>query len=248
MIEIRKRGGSDREDDYQLFVDGALLDEVIVETHGRQSNSELSWFITFQDYKTFRELRQNTFSDLPNTIEHLRVKNQLSRFEQEDIIYIGVPYVDESVEHYFYADYSFKADLWQWKKSYSFAEYMDEFERLYKQSPIANTSLKNSKDYDYYAFWLKFDVLSPDTIIVDTIDKYTEMVDSLCEAVENSLISRISNKSIAISFDFPEEVKVPCEQYLLYFVQFLRDLGIEAASELKDEAGQVLFTVDLLQK
>ena len=49
--------------------------------------------------------------------------------------------------------------------------------------------------------------------------------------------------SIAVLFDFPEEVRVPCEQYLLYFGQFLRDLGIQATSDLSHEAGQVLFTV-----
>jgi len=49
--------------------------------------------------------------------------------------------------------------------------------------------------------------------------------------------------SIAVLFDFPEEVRVPCEQYLLYFGQFLRDLGVQAISDLSHEAGQVLFTV-----
>jgi DNA-binding winged helix-turn-helix (wHTH) protein len=49
--------------------------------------------------------------------------------------------------------------------------------------------------------------------------------------------------SIEISFDFPPEVKVPCEQYLLYFVQFLKDLGVEATADLRHEAGSVLFSV-----
>ena len=44
-------------------------------------------------------------------------------------------------------------------------------------------------------------------------------------------------------FNFPEEVRVPCEQYLLYFAQFLRDLGVNADTALTHEAGQVLFTV-----
>jgi CheY-like chemotaxis protein len=49
--------------------------------------------------------------------------------------------------------------------------------------------------------------------------------------------------SVAMLFDFPEEVRVSCEQYLLYFGQFLRDLGVQATSDLTHEAGQVLFTV-----
>jgi CheY-like chemotaxis protein len=49
--------------------------------------------------------------------------------------------------------------------------------------------------------------------------------------------------SVAMFFDFPEEVRVPCEQYLLYFGQFLRDLGVQATSDLNHKAGRVLFTV-----
>jgi CRISPR-associated protein (TIGR02584 family) len=44
-------------------------------------------------------------------------------------------------------------------------------------------------------------------------------------------------------FSFPNEIKFPCEQYLLYFAQFLQDLGINATSNLKEEAGKVLFSV-----
>jgi hypothetical protein len=51
-------------------------------------------------------------------------------------------------------------------------------------------------------------------------------------------------ESIFISaFNFPAELKVSCEQYLLYFAKFLRDLGINATSNLKEEAGKVLFSV-----
>jgi hypothetical protein len=56
-------------------------------------------------------------------------------------------------------------------------------------------------------------------------------------------MSKLRSDSVVMHFDFPEEVKVPCEQYLLYFVQFLKDLGVEATAELQQEAGQVLFAV-----
>jgi CheY-like chemotaxis protein len=52
-----------------------------------------------------------------------------------------------------------------------------------------------------------------------------------------------TDNSVVMSFDFPEEIKVSCEQYLLYFAQFLKDLGVKADTALTHEAGQVLFTV-----
>lgn len=52
-----------------------------------------------------------------------------------------------------------------------------------------------------------------------------------------------ADKLVRIQFNFPSSIKSACEQYLIYFVQFLSDLGIEALAELKEEAHNVLFTV-----
>jgi hypothetical protein len=51
------------------------------------------------------------------------------------------------------------------------------------------------------------------------------------------------DKLIRLQFEFPSPVRNGCEQYLIYFVQFLRDLGIEAEGELKEDAQKVLFSV-----
>jgi hypothetical protein len=48
---------------------------------------------------------------------------------------------------------------------------------------------------------------------------------------------------ISAKFAFPVELRASCEQYLLYFAQFLRDLGINASSDLREHAGKVLFSV-----
>lgn len=61
----------------------------------------------------------------------------------------------------------------------------------------------------------------------------------------DEIIRRLTthSNSLEISFDFPEEVRIPCEQYLLYFVQFLKDLGVQATADLRHEAGKLLFAV-----
>jgi len=63
------------------------------------------------------------------------------------------------------------------------------------------------------------------------------------ELAERNLASRIQRNAIVMFFDFPAEVRTVCEQYLLYFAQFLKDLGVEAETALTHEAGQALFTV-----
>jgi hypothetical protein len=44
-------------------------------------------------------------------------------------------------------------------------------------------------------------------------------------------------------FKFPEEFKIACKQYLMYFAQFLLDLGISVKTELKDTKAGTFFSV-----
>lgn len=45
------------------------------------------------------------------------------------------------------------------------------------------------------------------------------------------------------TFKFPKNARTACEQYLIYFGQFLKDLGIEADLQLDEQGEQVLFKV-----
>ncbi|MBV9071274.1 MAG: hypothetical protein JO231_21345 [Acidobacteria bacterium] len=68
---------------------------------------------------------------------------------------------------------------------------------------------------------------------------------SLARVVEQCVAlaaTRNPNAVVAV-FDFPSPVASACKQYLLHFAEFLRDIGVEAATDLHDEAGQLLFTV-----
>jgi hypothetical protein len=51
------------------------------------------------------------------------------------------------------------------------------------------------------------------------------------------------SRRVSLPFSFPAPVKSACEQYLLYFGQFLSDLGIQAETELTEAAARVLFSV-----
>src|SRR5215469_11433116 len=52
-----------------------------------------------------------------------------------------------------------------------------------------------------------------------------------------------SPQSVSKLFTFPAPIKSACEQYLLYFGQFLSDLGIQTQTELAENAARVLFSV-----
>jgi hypothetical protein len=68
-------------------------------------------------------------------------------------------------------------------------------------------------------------------------------MNELHQIIETELIVKNKKTILTKYFDFPKELKISCKQYLLYFAQFLKDLGINADSNLKEEAGKVLFSV-----
>lgn len=70
-----------------------------------------------------------------------------------------------------------------------------------------------------------------------------ESAQFLEERIKNDRIGVEQSPQFTTTFDFPEQLKIPCEQYLLYFATFLRDLGIKAVSNIEEEAGKVLFSV-----
>ena len=61
--------------------------------------------------------------------------------------------------------------------------------------------------------------------------------------VESHFLSLSQNNTLTTFFDFPDTIKIACKQYLLYFAQFLEDIGINVNTSLKDHANQVLFEV-----
>lgn len=92
------------------------------------------------------------------------------------------------------------------------------------------------------ALYISADSVLSDTRHLDSIARL-RVAARLLLGVHNEKKAGVG-PSLVVSFDdFPREVRTYCEQYLLYFIQFLQDLGIEATPELRHEAGQVLFTV-----
>lgn len=49
--------------------------------------------------------------------------------------------------------------------------------------------------------------------------------------------------SVFVTFAMPEAARIYCGQYLLYFGEFLKDVGVDVETKIADEAGSLLFWV-----
>jgi hypothetical protein len=112
-----------------------------------------------------------------------------------------------------------------------------------------------AKADDVFSFWGEEDgddsflngfgarapVSSSETVADVTKRLIPQLLALLLEA-EGELLQENTHAIVAI-FNFPEPVRPACEQYLIYFGQFLRDLGIDASTEVSERVSDVLFTV-----
>jgi hypothetical protein len=81
------------------------------------------------------------------------------------------------------------------------------------------------------------------TTLRELMEFYFPMVATLLEVCVRSVLAEMKRDSLVTFFEFPQTVRTACQQYLLYFVQFLSDLGIDADAELKEDAQRILFSV-----
>jgi hypothetical protein len=133
----------------------------------------------------------------------------------------------------------FKPDLLNWKSLYSYNDYYEKFAEIWNLK--YQEELLNERVDDKFKPTLKFS--SNDLPIKDEIKSELKKIFVIHQAALEQLRGQGFSDQLITSFNFPEEIKTPCEQYLLYFAQFLQDLGINATSNLKEEAGKVLFSV-----
>lgn len=141
-------------------------------------------------------------------------------------------------------------DLEKWNKYYTFQQYCNELARALTDIKDDRIKFKTYKEDSYYvnAFEITLPFEFTQGPISYGIASCSNIISNLHTNVVTALADNSTSNSISLLFDFPEEVRVPCEQYLLYFVQFLLDLGVKATSEISNNGGNTLFSVTPLDR
>lgn len=150
-----------------------------------------------------------------------------------------------------------------WKRAFTIGEYKEEFSTNLKGSQSGGsifTEIANNASLEAKlafailgvqrrerffglaeTFGMKLDF--SDRPISVTLAETRDLVRSLHEKTITALKLRYDDPFITATFTFPDQITTQCQQYLLYFVRFLQDLGISATSDLTESAGQILYSV-----
>src|SRR5207248_3210540 len=79
--------------------------------------------------------------------------------------------------------------------------------------------------------------------IEEVLGKWVPLLRQHKDEIIADLATREHRHSVIARFNLPEPYKVAAEQYLLYFAEFLGDLGVVATADVKHEGLQAVLTV-----
>lgn len=136
-------------------------------------------------------------------------------------------------------------DPYIWNRYYSIADFMEVLRSVgeveYTGYSIEQVMGLARDDKGIMQILMFFPYTANDENCCSILEKLSD----ICRLIyHKTILTFTENKnSVEITLDLPPDIRIACEQYLLYFVQFLKDLGVNATSELKHEGSKVLFSV-----
>lgn len=245
MIEITKdvRVGHDY---FDLFIDDdEVTDSVELDVWGGFQGAPYSFDLKVSNPEIIARLIAHSFSDLPEVLDTLNLEANFDTDFIEGVSISQIPTSPPAGDPRFAISFDFRLNLPYWRKGYNYEEYYNEVRKLVEATNDTEIQPKagSVNRADFKTAEIFFLVASPQLQIASEISRCSNVLRDVIDVVKRTLASRAHSDEVFVAFDFPEEVRIPCEQYLLYFAQFLKDLGVDVTSELSREAGQVLFTV-----
>lgn len=156
-------------------------------------------------------------------------------------------------------EYDLTCNYNAWANSWSMIDHINEFYfclqqeadifkingKKYEDLPVAFSGEDDwIVDYDWANVSISYDFDEDDSPIKNRASEVFVILQKAHDKALDRLRSNADHRSLMQRFNFPDEVKVACEQYLLYFAEFLRDVGIEAKSSLQDSGDYTLFVVE----
>jgi hypothetical protein len=226
---------------YELLIDGCILNGATVGGYYKGAVGSPNYYVIAKGQDSLNQIAVLKLKDFGTArVESIKLMNW-ARWEGFEIS-VGFNQNNLSIKETTF-EVDFEPDLVNWKFPYSFNDYYKIFSQIWMSNVrfINYEKLKVGGIRDKFmpTVRAKLNGLS----IGDEIEKNLKQFFEIHRKALLQLKIEQFENSILTLFSFPEEIKISCKQYLEYFATFLRDLGLNATSNLKEEAGKVLFSV-----
>jgi hypothetical protein len=193
-------------------------------------------------------IESHTFLDIASIAREVRYNEQIQMpnvfIGQDDYLEVSIftaeiPFeVDEAP----LIRFEIEIDAQDWRKPWSLRQFAKE---LKNQLEVKGQDLKFYQDdrswpTDVWGVEMRFNRSEK---VSDAFGVMGRLFIEACNKTNDVLIKKIDEDSLITFFTFKPETEVACKQYLVYFAQFLADLGIAASTEFHDESNRTLFKV-----
>ncbi|HEY0020405.1 MAG TPA: hypothetical protein VGC13_29170 [Longimicrobium sp.] len=138
---------------------------------------------------------------------------------------------------------SYAVDVENWAGPWTIGAYASAVKEVAGQSGRSNLALEHNDFTTADTFEFICTPRSSSAPIGREISHFLTGTTEIIQKARAAVFQNVERDAFVTFFEFPPSVSTACEQYLLYFIQFLRDLGIEAGASIKHEAHKVLFSV-----
>ena len=156
---------------------------------------------------------------------------------------IGLKFADYSGRRQRQIDFSIQPDTELWDRPYNLTEYAVALKTAVKNNAGRGVRYYEADEVLSNGFGVLCRFKADEVPISDQVEHFSRVFAAARLTAIETLSARARENAITTFFCFPAEIKTACEQYLLYFVQFLEDLGVRAKAEIKEDAHNVLFSV-----
>jgi hypothetical protein len=139
----------------------------------------------------------------------------------------------------------FDLNYMEWNHPYSIANFVRVHEQFISQSSsVKFVEIEDARNEMIGNFFF-FEIIMQDSTkpVKHYVDLLLSEVRSAHLAVLDFLKYDLSSEQLSVAYKFPTAIRAACHQYLIYFAQFLADLGIQSETSLRANAGTTLFTV-----
>ncbi|AWX55171.1 hypothetical protein AB432_009015 [Brevibacillus brevis] len=238
MIHIQW-DGIDVEKTPKVFINGIdVTEHEDISFFGSRFTKKYSLIV--YDSELSKTVSNIEIKDIPKELETITISLLLDFLD--DVEKIDISYTEEFETAIL--NFRYFWDWEHWKQPYSIQEFADTMEKILYEYEEQGLKWVQEDEILTNGCHIKY-IFNGNTqsTIKEIIAGIEPVLKEIVERAYAVLYSNTSDHSLISSFNFPPEVRTACEQYLVYFVQFLQDIGIEATSSIKNEAGITLFSV-----
>lgn len=160
-------------------------------------------------------------------------------YHKEGYTKINGASIDLSITEY-HLGFRIKHELENWANYYSFKQFNLVFEKLLLQGPFKVITYDYSEvDLEIEIDRLKFQ----NRIMLPDVTKALKHIEKCSLEAHNILIEQSKDDVFIKIFEFPAEYKNICSQYLIWFGEFLQNLGIDANVSTNQNKNQTQLIV-----